>query len=49
MQRHRELSSDGYNGPFSRILAFSRQLESPPAKAAVVPARAKDEVCALDE
>jgi hypothetical protein len=49
MEEHSELSSDGYNGPFSSILAFARKLESPPAKTAVFPVGAKDVVCALDE
>ena len=49
MEKHSQLSCDGYNGPFSSILAFARQLQSPPAKTAVLPVRAKDVVSALDE
>jgi hypothetical protein len=49
MKKDGELSGDGYNGPFSCIFTFARQLQSPAAKKAVLPVRAKDVVCALDE
>lgn len=44
MEKYSELSSDGYNGPFSSILTFARQLQSPPAKTTVLSVRAKDVV-----
>jgi hypothetical protein len=49
MKKHGELSSNGYNGSFPSILAFARQLQSPPVKTAVFSMRAEDVVCALDE